>query len=74
MRQPFAVKFEFERRSTHTWLKILVFEIKRCSKMHFTVAQSQLVLNFFLTFDNLFTAGNMHSTVSLIADYIGKVR
>ena len=35
----------------HTWLKILVFEKKRCSKLHFTVAQPQLVLSLFLTFD-----------------------
>ena len=31
------------RKSANTWLKILVFERKRCSKLHFTEAQPQLV-------------------------------
>ena len=36
------------RKSTHTSLKILDFETKRCSKLHFAEAQPQLVLNLFL--------------------------
>ena len=37
------------RKITQTWLKILVYEIKRCSQLHFAEAQPQL--NLFLTFD-----------------------
>ena len=38
------------QKSTLALLKILVFEIKCCSKLHFTVAQPQIVLNLSLTF------------------------
>ena len=52
VKQPsFAAMFEYSPKGTHILLKILVFEIKRCSKYHFTVAQPQLFLNLFLTFD-----------------------
>ena len=46
----FADNTNIHQKSSHKWLKILVFEIQRCSKLHFTVPQPQLVPNF-LTFD-----------------------
>ena len=52
VRQPsFAAVFEYSPKKHQNMAKNLVFEIKRCSKFHFTVAQSQVDLKLFLTFD-----------------------
>ena len=47
----FADKFEYSPKKLPHMAKIFVFEIKRCSKLHYSVAQLQLVLNLFLPFD-----------------------
>ena len=49
----FLTNSNIHRKSTHTSLKILDFEKKRCSKLHFAEAQPQLVLNLLLTFDKI---------------------
>ena len=52
VRQPsFAAMFEYSTKKHPHNAKNSRFEIKRCSKFHLTVAQPQLVLNLFLTFD-----------------------
>ena len=42
---------EISLKKQQKMAKILVIEIKRCLKLHLTVAQPQLVFNLFLTFD-----------------------
>ena len=53
MRQPsFADKFEYSPKKHPHMAKHPRFEIKRCSKLHFTLAQPKLVFNLFLTLTN----------------------
>ena len=48
MRQPsFADKFEYSPKKHPHMAKNPRFEVKRLSKLHFAVAQPQLVLNLF---------------------------
>ena len=42
----FAAMFEYSPKKHPKMAKTPRFEMKHCSKLHFTVAQPQLVLNF----------------------------